>query len=84
MEALLDLIETLNLNPRNLGDKLNIDELAGVCGEHGGHLQWLLRAQYYLYQDEQGLSNDSMGSRQFLRGGHHRVQLLEPQRSLSF
>ena len=58
-EALLDLIETLNLNPQNLGDKLNIDRVlwafavntvvSNLDTYNGYYVH-----NYYLYQDEQG------------------------------
>ena len=58
-EALLDLIETLNLNPQNLEDKLNIDRVlwafavntvvSNLDTYNGYYVH-----NYYLYQDEQG------------------------------
>ena len=58
-EALVDLIETLNLNPQNLGDILNIDRVlwafavntvvSNLDTYNGYYVH-----NYYLYQDEEG------------------------------
>jgi hypothetical protein len=58
-EALLDLIETLNLNPENLGDKLNIDRVlwafaANAVVSNLDTYNGYYVHNYYLYQDEQG------------------------------
>lgn len=58
-EALVDLIETLNLNPENLGDKLNIDRVlwafaANAVVSNLDTYNGYYVHNYYLYQDEQG------------------------------
>ena len=58
-EALMDLIETLNLNPENLGDKLNIDRVlwafaANAVVSNLDTYNGYYVHNYYLYQDEQG------------------------------
>lgn len=58
-EALVDLIETLNLNPENLGDKLNIDRVlwafaANAVVSNLDTYNGYYVHNYYMYQDEQG------------------------------